>query len=55
MTEENWIFIIIMTSVALFGIGLYIGNNVTTKLIRQDLCKAVYRNTNDYIKLYLDI
>lgn len=43
------VFGFIFWTLASFGIGWCTGNDVTTKSVRQNLCKAVYSNTNDYI------
>ena len=53
MSDEEckvfWIFIIPLTWLAVFGIGWCVGNDVTTKSIRQELCKATMEYSKDYI------
>ena len=53
MIEEDWkifcFFAIPLTWLALFGVGWCTGNDVATKSIRQDLCKATMEYSKDYI------
>ena len=53
MSDEEckvfWIFIILLTWLAVFGIGWCTGNDVTVKSTRQTLCREFIKETPDYI------
>ena len=52
MTDDSlgsYIFVSLFVIGAAFGIGWCVGNDTTTKSIRQDICKIIMTQTDDYI------